>query len=283
MRKIYNLATKVSLVLSNYLDLSSKIFKFENEIGKNNIPDNSQFQYDLFALDILINSKLEPYLSDIVINPLFGLVDASQKIIRERVRIYNDLIENYVVEFYKSGTINYDSSDFVVLNKVPAETKYKWVVGKKLESKTEDNFDQSYENNKAISHSGESLIQNVILRNKNNLTNDNQSLNMRLSITHPDNDVILGEGGIINIANTLGQEKSVFDLTEKSGKLIDDNIAGKINSLNTINEDSPKNKIVNFMKKTIPIMGIAYAAKKTYNTIKGNEKINSKSKYSLKK
>lgn len=265
MKDIYLLIQKTSVALSNYLEITYKIFRLEKDIRKRET-QGSDLQFNLYGIDIIINSDRKPILSDIVVNPTFGLMSLPQKILREKIRIYDDIIENFVVEFSKTGKINTSKSDFVILNKTPPEVQYRLFITKKVDTDQDETIDYKVENNEFITTQGELLVQNLLDENKLGLDNDNHSLNVKLGMKPKISESYYNSDNLIEkMSGGLGDEYTfATNLYEDlNHKIPDTIIESKINELYQ-KEESNKSSVLGLAGKTIPILGLMYAAKKTY-------------------
>ncbi len=269
MKDIYNLVQKTSVVLSNYLDVSSKIFKLEKDMKKR-LPDTIDFQYNLYGLDIVLNSDLKPILSDIAINPSFGLLDLPQNVIREKLRMYDDMIQNFVIHFGSVEKIDVDKTKFVILNNAPPDVLYYWIVSKKISNDEDETIEYKIDSNETITPQGELLVQNMMSENKFNLTNDNLNLNSKIGIKPRNNvDALLYTEKLLeNYNSSLGNEHMINNgiIQEVNEDDPRENIERKINEL--FESEKESGNIMKIAKKTIPLIGLAFAAKKTYTTYK---------------
>lgn len=282
MKDIYKLSHKTALVISNYLGITNKVYRVENEIKlKNKDIDyfKSEFQYNLYGLDITINNELKPFLSDIVFNPIFGIMDSSNKIAKEKAKMYNDVIDNFIAYYNNHKSLNFDNSNFILLNETSTNQPYKWFVGKKLfdengESKFDDSLEYATEIQDFITQQGEELVQNILFENKVNLSNDNLLLVNKIGLKPSTSEQFINSDYLISSATGgLGEEyemKTDLESFVKAKKVkkencdfVDDKvIETKIKNLKVKEKNQ---EIYNLAKNTLPILGLAYAAKKTLN------------------
>lgn len=294
MKDIYKLLQKTSLIISNYLSVTNKVYSVENEIKVVNKDINyfkSEFQYNLYGVDITINQDFKPFLSDIIFNPIFGAMDSSPKIGKEKTKIYNDLMNNFVIFYDSHKRINFDNSNFVLLTETPQKIPYRWFVGKKLfdengESKFDDTLEYASEVQDFITNQGENLVQNILFENKNTLTNDNLNMVSKIGLKPSYNNEFVNSDYLISSAvGGMSEEYTMkTDLEEfvekkntkkcdfepeKKKPEVNLNIDKKIIELKT---KEKKDDIINIAKTTIPILTLAYAAKKTINAINNKKK-----------
>ena len=166
LKDIYILIQKTSNILSNFIRITNQVYTLENNIKEKN---NLELQYNLYALDIIINEENNPYLIDIILNPAFG-------IIKEKSNIYNDIIDNFIIYYNKNNVIDFNNSNFILLTNTPQNIQYKMIICKK-EDPNINNYDDSLESitesKDYITTSGEELVQKVLGGNKILLNNDN--------------------------------------------------------------------------------------------------------------
>lgn len=287
MKEIYKLVQNTSLIISNYLSITNKVYRVENEIKpKNKETDffKSEFQYNLYALDICMNEEKQVFLSDIILNPIFGVEDLSAKNGKEKEKMYNDIIDNFVIFFANHKCINFNDSNFVVLNQIPPNQPYKFLLGKKMFDESEGSkYDESLDYNTDIQDfitvQGELLVENILFENKNNLVSDNQVLVSKFGLKPSDSEDFINSDYLISSASGgLSQEFIVdkekeqkecdFSFKPKKKKNVDVEkeelfIQKKIQELTS--KDKTQNKIFEVAKNTLPVLGLLYAAKKTYN------------------
>jgi len=267
MKDIYHLVQKTSIVLSNYLEVTRKIFKLEKEM-KNLDRKDSDMQFNLYGIDIVLSADKKPYLSDIALNPVFGLMTLSQRIIREKMRVYDDLVENFITSYDKTGKINIDKTDFVLLHRIPQEVMYRWVISKKDKFDSDDTIEYSVDGNDFVTNHGESLVQSIIMENKHTLKNNNDELTSKIgmkplvsdSYFNTDRLIIdgLGDEYVMNNFEDLGGDPHEMTLKDKIDEMMERERKVR----------EPKRSYLGLATKTIPIIGLLYAAKKTYANYK---------------
>lgn len=311
IKDIYKLVQKTALVISNYLSVTNRVYSVESDIKNISKKDidffQSEFQFNLYGIDITIDENLKPFLIDIVYNPIFGLIDIPSKVAKEKSKIYNDVIENFVVFYKNNKRINLDSSNFVLLYDTIPYQEYKCFVSKKIfdetsDSKYDDSLEYSSDIKDFITPQGEQLVEHILFENKDNLANDNLILGNRMGLKPINSDEFINSdylftsvtGGIseeYTMQNSLidymkkkedNFEKCYFEsfITEEQKNVSkvktateaeDEQIQKKIKDL--LNKEK-SNKMLNVAKNTIPVLGLLFAIKKGYSIIKErNEKI----------
>lgn len=284
MKDIYKLSQKTALVISNYLGITNKVYRVENEIkAKNKEIDyfRSEFQYNLYGLDITINNEMKPFLSDIVFNPIFGVMDCSQKVGKEKAKMYNDVIDNFVLFYNMHKRLNFDNSNFVLLNETPTNQPYKWLIGKKLfdengESKFDDSLEYAVDIQDFITQQGEDLVQNILFENKTTLSNDNLLLVNNFGLKPSSSDSFINSDYLISSAigglseeyvmkNDLEDFVREKEMKRESCVMEDERVIET--KIKQLKRSEKNNEIYNLAKSTLPILGLAYAAKKTINAL----------------
>lgn len=245
MNDIYNLVQKTSNIIANIVKLTNYIYKIENieKYKKSNRSKKSQMQYHLYALDIILNEDKKPFLIDIIENPFYSASKEDFKIIKEKNKIYNDIIDNFIIPFSKYSIILSDNTDFILLKDKNQYFEYKLLIYKKINddlinkdllSKDGENFLIKILNDPTIEFKTDnsSFLKNINLKNR--CDEDIDKLN---KIYEKDSDCIFEEE-----KQDLNIEKKIEDLLTKERK----------------------EKIVGIISATIPIFIATYLAKKTY-------------------
>lgn len=292
MKKIYNLLQKAALNISNYLNVTNKVYSVENEL-KTKFKDvnyfKSEFQYNLYGIDITINEDHNPFLTDIIFNPIFGALDSNVKVGKEKAKLYNDIIDNFIIFYNNHKKLNFDNSSFVLLTDYPQQVQYKVIVGKKLfdengESKFDDTLEYAADSQDFITSQGEELVQKILFENKDTLTNDNIKLLVKMGLSPIEQDNFINSDYLISSAvGGISEEFTVKgDLNEFVGKKLEkcefeqnNNKSEKIveKKIDELKNKEKKDEMLNIAKTTLPLLGFAYAAKKTYNAMKTKSKI----------
>jgi hypothetical protein len=237
LEKIYQLVQKTAIVVANVCKLSNNIYKIENEMKckKNTGP---HMQYNLFALDIILNEDKQPFLLNIIHNPIYKASKEASKTIREKNKMFDDLFDNFVIHFNKFSNINYDNSRFILLTESPQYFEYKLIIAKKIN-------DEFIENTDFLSKNCEKFLvkcinDGITELETNNSTFLNNKKDKEKEIAHQD-DCIFEE---INDKKDVIIEKKIDDLLNKERT----------------------EKIVGIASATLPIFLATYLAKKTYQT-----------------
>ena len=299
MKDIYKLVQKTSLVISNYLGITNKVYRVENEIkAKNKEIDyfKSEFQYNLYGLDITINNDNKPFLSDIIFNPIFGVMDCSQKVGKEKAKMYNDITDNFILYYEQHKKLNFDNSNFVLLNETPTNQPYKWFISKKLfdengESKFDDSLEYAADIQDFITYQGEELVQNILFENKDNLANDNLLLVNKIGLRPSTSDHFVNSDYLISSAigglseeyvmeNGLEDFMKEKEVPKEDCKFDDERVETKIKQLQIKEKNQ---ELLNLAKTTLPILGLAYAAKKTINAFSTKKTVNEVSNATIRK
>jgi len=235
LEKIYQLVQKTATVVANVCKLSNNIYKIENENKFKKSIKNSM-QYHLFAFDIILNDDKQPFLLDIIHNPIFKASKEESKTIREKNKMFDDLFDNFVIHFNKFSNINYDNSRFILLTESPQYFEYKLIISKKIN-------DEYIENTDFLSKNCEKFLvkcinDGITELETNNSTFLNNKKDKEKEIAHQD-DCIFEE---INDKKDVIIEKKIDDLLNKERT----------------------EKIVGIASATLPIFLATYLAKKTY-------------------
>ena len=283
MKNIYKLVQKTGLIIANSLGVTNKVYRVENDIRKGHKETDyfkAEFQYNLYGLDICLNEDKQPFLSDIVLNPIFGALQADPKIGKEKAKIYNDIVDNFVIYYDKFKKLNLTTSNFILLSDVPQNSPYKLLVTKKQfdengESKFDDTLQYAMDTQDFITPQGEELVQNILFENKESLTNSNLLLLDKLGMKPNNTDEFINQDYLVSSAiGGIGEEiKLNTDLEDYIERKKDACEFEKIpnkeefiqNKIVQLKKKEKREEMLNIAKKTLPIIGIAYAAKKTYN------------------
>ena len=131
LKNLYKLIQKTALVISNFINITNHIYELENGMKNKNL-NKSKLQYQLYALDIILNEDNTPFLIDIVFNPIFSNSDISSKILRENKKMYNDIFDNFIIYYNNEKKINLENSNFIILTDTPQYIDYKILICKKI-------------------------------------------------------------------------------------------------------------------------------------------------------
>jgi len=252
LKNIYILIQKTANIMSNFIRITKQIYTLENNIKEKN---KSELQYNLYALDIIINEENNPYLIDIILNPTFS-------IIREKTNIYNDIIDNFIIYYNKYEKIDFNNSNFILLTNTPQNIQYKIIICKK-EDPNINNYDDSLESitesKNYITTSGEELVQKVLDDNKILLNNDNLFLVNKIEL----------------LPNSLDNYESN---DRESNDCEFNNINNNDNEINKkiiqLEKNESKKKIIGIATATLPIFALSYIVKKTYSLFSNTKKKN---------
>lgn len=234
LNKIYQLVQKTAAIIANICKLSNNIFKIENE-NKSKKFEKHKMQYHLFALDIILNEDKHPFLVDIIYNPVYKVSKEESKTIREKNKMFDDILDNFVRSFAKLSIINYDTSKFILLTESPQYFEYKLIIAKKIN-------DEFNENTDFLSRDGEKFLikclNDVILE-----TNNTTFLNNK-----KENEII-------------SQSECIFEeISDKKDVVIEKKIDNLLSKERT-------EKIVGIASAALPIFLATYLAKKTYQSL----------------
>ena len=235
LEKIYKLVEKTATVIANVCKLSNNIYKIENE-KKCKKSTKPNMQYHLFALDIILNEDKQPFLVDIIHNPVYKVSKEESKTIREKNKMFDDILDNFVRSFAKFSKISYDNSRFILLNESPQYFEYKLIISKKIN-------DDLIENTDLISKDGEKFLVKCLNDEMTELgTNNATFLNNKK------------EKEIIN------KDECIFEeIDDKKEVIIEKKIDDLLSKERT-------DKIVGIASATLPIFLATYLAKKTYQS-----------------
>jgi hypothetical protein len=249
LKNLYKLIQKTALVISNFISITNHIYKIENEMKNKNL-NKSKLQYQLFALDIILNEDNTPFIIDIVFNPFFNNVEMQSKILRENKKMYNDILDNFVIYYNNQQRLNLENSNFIILSETPQYIDYKILISKKISEN--DNIP----NNELITNHGEDLAIKLIFENISKLENDNLFLVNKLELVSSKkiNREIEHDN---NNNNNENQDDCDFD--ENKDKIINNKIIDLL-------QKERKEKIIGIASATIPIFLASYLAKKTYQS-----------------
>jgi hypothetical protein len=235
--KIYQLVQKTATVIANVCKLSNNIYKIENE-NKCKKSSKPNMQYHLFALDIILNEDKHPFLVDIIHNPIYNVSKEESKTIREKNKMFDDILDNFVRHFAKFSSISYDNSRFILLTKSPQYFEYKLIISKKI-------IDDFIENTDSLSKDGNKFLvkclnDEAIEFETNNASFLNNKKEKEKEIVHQD-DCIFEE------------------ITDKKEVIIEKKIDDLLSKERT-------DKIFGIASATLPIFLATYLAKKTYQS-----------------
>jgi hypothetical protein len=242
LEKIYQLVKKTATVIANVCKLSNNIYKIENENKcKKSIKPN--MQYNLFALDIILNDDKQPFLVDIIHNPVYKVSKEESKTIREKNKMFDDILDNFVRYFAKFSRISYDNSRFILLTESPQYFEYKLIISKKINDDFIENID-------FLSKDGEKFLVKCLNDEMAELETNNASfLNNKKE----------KEKEIVH------QNECIFDeIPEKNEVIIEKKIDDLLSKERT-------DKIVGIASATLPIFLATYLAKKTYQSFTKKE------------
>jgi hypothetical protein len=193
-------------------------------------------QYHLFALDIILNEDKHPFLVDIIHNPVYKASKEESKTIREKNKMFDDILDNFVRSFAKFSRISYDNSRFILLTESPQYFEYKLIISKKIN----DDFIESTD---FLSKDGEKFLVKCLNDEMAELGTNNASFLTKEK-----------EKEIIN------KDDCIFDeIPEKNEGIIEKKIDNLLSKERT-------DKIVGIASATLPIFLATYLAKKTYQS-----------------
>jgi hypothetical protein len=245
--KIYHLVQKTATVIANICKLTNNIYKIENDKKYKNLV-KPQMQYHLFALDIILNEDKQPFLVDIIHNPVYKPSKEESKTIREKNKMYDDILENFVISFTKYSNISYDNSRFILLTESPQYFEYKLIIAKKIN-------DDLIENIKYISNDGEKFLVkclndstiDIMTNNSNFLSGEKQKQKYKENEKEKEKQ-------------NEGSDECIFEKVSEKNEVI---IEKKIEDLLSKERNG---KIVGIASATLPIFLATYLAKKTYES-----------------
>jgi len=241
LEKIYRLLNKTANCIANICKISNYIYKLEHE-KKFKKSKKTMMQYHLYALDIMVNEDKEPFLIDIISNPVYNIHKEESKTIREKNKMFNDLLENFIIYFAKFDKINYDNSKFLFFKDSIQLFEYKMIISKKIN-------DEPIDNNEFISKDGEKFLLKCLDDSMNEFKSDNESF------------IISKELDIRKISSNSENKKEPECLFEENKEII---VEKKIEDM--LNKEN-KEKIIGIASATLPIFLATYLAKKTYQTL----------------
>ena len=232
LEKIYQLVKKTSTVIANICKISNYIYKLENRKKyKTNIKPT--MQYHLYALDIILDEDKEPFLIDIILNPVYNVSKEETKTIREKNRIFDDLIDNFIIYFAKYNKINYDKSNFILFTETTQIFEYKMIISKKVN-------DEFIENNDFLSKDGENFLIKCLNDDSIDFKVDNESFIYK--VIEPSLEV---------------EPECIFN--DKKEDIVQKKIENLL-------QKEKNEKLFGIASATIPIFLTTYLAKKTYET-----------------
>ena len=246
MNEIYYLVQKTANIIANVVKLTNYIYKIEN-VEKYKKSNKTQIQYHLYALDIILNEAKHPFLIDIIYNPFYTTFKEEVKIIKEKNKLFNDIIDNFIIPFAKYSNISFSTSEFILLTDKNQYFEYKLLIGKKIN-------DDLINNNENISKDGENFLIKCLNDSTIEFTTDNLSFLKNIKLKNGlDTDI-----DKLNKISEIEQE-CIF---EKEKKNI--NIEKKIEELLS---KEKKEKLIGIASATIPIFIATYLVKKTYQSL----------------
>jgi hypothetical protein len=232
LEKIYQLVKKTATVIANICKISNYIYKLENRKKyKTNIKPT--MQYHLYALDIILNEDKEPFLIDIILNPVYNVSKEETKTIREKNRIFDDLVDNFIIYFAKYNQINYDKSNFILFTDTTQIFEYKMIISKKVN-------DEFIENNDFLSKDGENFLIKCLNDDSIDFKVDNESFIHK--VIEPSPEV---------------EPECIFK--DKKEEIVEKKIDNLL-------QKEKNEKLFGIASATIPIFLTTYLAKKTYET-----------------
>jgi hypothetical protein len=237
--KIYKLVEKTATVIANVCKFTNNIYKIENE-KKCKKSTKPNMQYHLFALDIILNEDKQPFLIDIIHNPVYTPSKEESKTIREKNKMFNDIFDNFVIHFAKFSNISYDNSRFILLTESPQYFEYKLIISKKIN-------DDFIENTDLISKDGEKFLVKCLNDEALELKTDNAT-------------ILIKEKEKEKEKKKISKDDCIFEEIEDKKEVI---IEKKIDDLLSKERNE---KIVGIASATLPIFLATYLAKKTYQS-----------------
>jgi len=246
LKNLYKLIQKATLVISNFFTITNHIYEVENGIKNKNF-NKSKLQYQLCALDIILNEDNTPFLIDIVFNPNFSNLEFQSKILREKKKMYNDIFDNFVIHYNNEKKINLENSNFIILTETPQYIDYKILICKKICE------NDSISINELITTQGEELAIKLLSENISKLENDNLSLVNKFELVSFNN---------INSELEHDREREYEDACDFDNN--NDKIINK--KIDDLLQKERKEKIFGIASATIPIFLATYLARKTYQS-----------------
>jgi len=245
LEKIYHLTQKTAAAIANICKLSNYIYKIENDNKyKNSI--KPQIQYNLFALDIILNEDKQPFLVDIIHNPVYKPSKEESKTIREKNKMFDDILENFVISFAKYSSISYDNSRFILLTESPQYFEYKLIIAKKIN-------DDFIENIEYISNDGEKFLLKCLNDSATDITTNNSNFLSSEIKKQKEN-----EREKEKEKHNEGSDECIFEeISEKKEVIVDKKIEDLLSK-------ERNKKIVGIASATLPIFLATYLVKKTY-------------------
>ena len=235
LNNIYQIVKKTATVIANICKLSNYIYKLEND-NKNKNSKKLKMQYNLYALDIIFNDEKQPFLIDIISNPVYQASKEESKTIREKNKMYDDILENFVNNFAKFDRINYDNTKFILLSDATQYFEYKLLISKKIN-------DEFLENNDILSKDGEKFLIKCLNDDTTELTTDN---------------LTFFKGNLSEKEKKKVVDECIFE--DKKDEIVEK----KIDILLQKERKERKEKIVRIIGATVPIFLATYLARKTY-------------------
>lgn len=190
-------------------------------------------QYNLYALDIIFNDEKQPFLIDIISNPVYQVSKEESKTIREKNKMYDDILENFVNNFAKFDRINYDNTKFILLSDATQYFEYKLLISKKIS-------DDFLENNDILSKDGEKFLIKCLNDDTTELTTDNLTF-FKVNLSEKEKKKVVDECIF---------EDNKDEIVEKK--------------IDILLQKERKEKIIGIIGATVPIFLATYLARKTY-------------------
>ena len=251
LNDIHELVFKTGNVLLNYLRNACSIYLLET---KKDINLNENIQFELVGIDIVLDKNFKPYLSDIILNPSFGLVKNAKAVQREKISIYTDIIDNFLIPAFNDEEFNLTKSKFHVMTKFKPNINIKHFFSKKTFTINQETINiEDLEYQDKITESGEKMVENLLNMKITELNNDNELLIEKISFIPPEimfdqNKLIMNDYLLDEIENPIEEEEDT-----------------QCEYLNTIHH-SDHNILKNVFYLT-PWFGAVFLAKKTYQSI----------------
>ena len=146
--------------------------------------------------------------------------------------MYDDILNNFVINFAKFSNISYDNSRFILLTESPQYFEYKFIISKKIN----DDFTGNIE---YISNDGENFLVKCL----------------------NDEEIELETNNATFLTKEKEKEKEIVDDSECIFEKI--SVDKKIDEL--LNKER-NDKIIGIASATLPIFLATYLAKKTYQS-----------------
>ena len=108
-RNIYYCLDSFCSIWKAYLKSANNKYFGENK--------TTGFQYNLFGIDIIMDSELKPYVIEINATPLFGIRSSAAKVAALKKNMWKDICSNFIDSFAETNTIN-PKSRFIEIGEV---------------------------------------------------------------------------------------------------------------------------------------------------------------------